>query len=74
MGDQVETQPAANPARDYEEIVTQLLAEMQRLNEQMRSARAEIERLRAETDTLKLETVRLRSDSQSYLSRLVAAD
>lgn len=48
--------PSPESAAEYEAAVDQLLAEMGRLNHQMRADRAEIERLRAETRELKRET------------------
>lgn len=41
---------------DYEADLSQLMAEVERLNELMRSDRAEIERLKSETWALKAET------------------
>ena len=56
MENLVSSQTAPQAASDYEASFNQLMAEMERLNEQMRSDRADIERLKAETQMLKAET------------------
>ena len=56
MDEKVLAQSTPETDADYEAAIEQYLAEMRRLNEQMKNDRRDIERLKAETETLKTQT------------------
>ncbi len=59
-------------ASDYQTVVAEMFAEIDRLNEQTLRDQVEIDRLKIETDALKPETLRLKSEIRAILTRLGA--
>jgi regulator of replication initiation timing len=57
---------------DDKAIITQMFAEIDRLNQQMVQDQADIDRLKIETDLLRSETLRLKSETRAILTRLGA--
>lgn len=70
MSDVLSSQPAPRTAAEYKAVIAQLLAEMHRLNEQMRQDQTDIDRLKVETNVLKAETQRLKAEARAALARL----
>jgi peptidoglycan hydrolase CwlO-like protein len=56
LDDVLSSQFTPQTAAEYEAAMDQLLAEIQRLNQQMKEDQSAIDRLKTETETLKRET------------------
>ena len=73
MADQASSQGSLQIDSDSETLISQLLAEMQRLNEQMRNDQAEIERLKMETRAISAHTDQLLLQIKVQLDELSKA-
>jgi len=73
MAGTLTTKPKRKTAADYEATATQLLAEMDRLEEQMSDRHAEGERLKAETQIIKARTEVKLSRIQEQINSLSRA-
>ena len=73
MADQTSSMREHQIDTDSETLIDQLLAEMQRLNEQMRNDQAEIERLKMETRAISAHTDQLLLQIEAQLNALSKA-
>jgi hypothetical protein len=73
MGETTLTKSRRKTAADYEAVAAQLLAEIDRLEEQMDKDHAEGERLKAETLAIKASTTARLSRLQEQIHRLSRA-
>ncbi|HLK56648.1 MAG TPA: hypothetical protein VKU00_08795 [Chthonomonadaceae bacterium] len=72
MSNVTSTDPVMKNDTEYEAIADQLLADMQRLNELMKSDRVEIDQLKTETRLLREVAAHLETENRAALSRLKA--
>jgi hypothetical protein len=70
MSETALTKPKRKTSADYEAIAKQMLAEINRLEEQMDKDHAESERLKAETQVIKARTATTLSQLQEQINRL----
>jgi hypothetical protein len=71
MSETALTKPKRKTTAEYEAIAAQLLAEMNRLEEQMDKDHAESERLKSETQVIKAETEIIKARTATTLSQLM---
>jgi hypothetical protein len=72
MSDSVLSFPEPRTEDEYRAAIEWLLAEMQRINQQMKDDQDDIERLQAETRKIKAETDMIKARTQARLDALQA--
>jgi hypothetical protein len=70
MSETILTKPKRKTAADYKALAAQMLAEINRLEEQMDRDHAEGERLKVETQVIKAHTATTLSQLQEQINRL----